>query len=121
MPAVPAPPTKTSPESGDSNKPATCSKVDLPAPDGAISATDWPDYRARSTPRRISSSVSPPPKCFSTACSHSAGVAPSFIAQRLDRIEPRRPPGWIERGGERQRHGHDHDGDHVRRLDARRK
>ena len=45
--------------SGFSRRPATWSSVDLPAPDGAISATDWPAHRARSAPRKISSGASP--------------------------------------------------------------
>ena len=39
--------------------PAMCSSVDLPAPDGATSATDWPGHTASSAPLRMSSVASP--------------------------------------------------------------
>ena len=42
MVEVAAPPILTSPASGRSSRPARCRSVDFPAPDGAISATDWP-------------------------------------------------------------------------------
>ncbi len=36
-----------------------CSSVDLPAPEGATSATDWPAQTASSTPVSTSSVASP--------------------------------------------------------------
>ena len=59
--AVGAPPTCTSPSLGFSKRPAMCSRVDLPAPDGAISATDWPGQSVSSAPFSTSTTVSPSP------------------------------------------------------------
>jgi hypothetical protein len=55
---VGTPPTKTSPASGLSSRPATCSRVDLPVPLGATSATSSPGQIAKSALRRISSGPS---------------------------------------------------------------
>src|SRR5271166_5266523 len=116
---VAAPPIFTSPASGRSSRPARCRSVDFPAPDGAISVTDWPGESSRLAPFRTSIVVSPRPYLRSTRSSVSAATrAASFIAQRLDRIElggaPRRIDG--RRQGQDQRH-RDH-GDDVARFDA---
>ena len=103
-----------------------CSSVDLPAPDGATSATDSPGKIARSAPFRTVSVPSPSPV---VAFDHvqeqdrasllllprhlaRASTMVSFVAQRLDRIEARRAPGRIERRqeGQHQRHHDDRDG-----------
>ena len=44
---------KTSPASGRSRSPAVCSSVDLPAPDGATSATISPAASEKSAPARM--------------------------------------------------------------------
>ena len=52
------PSTSTLPPSGRSSRPARCSSVDLPAPDGATSATISP--ACTSGPRRAAPAASPP-------------------------------------------------------------
>src|SRR5262245_52704429 len=91
-----------------------CSSVDLPEPDGAIRAIDWPAQAASSAPLRISSVTSPCWYRRSIPCTYKTGVSAamvriSFVAQRFDRIEPRRPPGRINRRqqGEHERHHDD--------------
>src|SRR3546814_1800563 len=44
-------------------------------------------------------------------------IAPLLIAERLDRIEPRGPPGGIERRQEGQRQGDHHDEGDLERVD----
>ena len=88
----------TSPASGRSSRPARCSSVDLPAPDGATSATDLARRRARGRRRAGPRAARrPAPIAALDASSRRApGRRPrrtSFIAQRLDRIEPGRAPG----------------------------
>ena len=58
---VRAPPIITSPLFGRSSKPARCNSVDLPAPEGAISATDCPGLSAKLAPANTSTVVSPRP------------------------------------------------------------
>src|SRR6185369_14019414 len=50
---------RTAPPPGRSNRPATCSIVDLPAPDGPTSATISPGASMRSTPFSTASSTLP--------------------------------------------------------------
>ena len=50
----------------------------------------------------------------------SRSTVSSLIAQRLDRIEPRRPPRRIDRRQQRQDERQRDDRDHVARVDARR-
>src|ERR1700722_14847121 len=114
------PPIRTSPASGRSKRPAKCRSVDFPAPDGAISATDWPGASSSDAPFRTSTVVSPRPYRRSTLSSVSAATrACSFIAQRLDRIELGRAPGRIDRRSERQDQRNRDDRENVRRFDAR--
>src|SRR5580692_7414774 len=120
MVEVAAPPIRTSPASGRSKRPAKCRSVDFPAPDGAISATDWPGASSSDAPFRTSTVVSPRPYRRSTASSVSAATrAWSFIAQRLDRIELGRAPGRIDRRRKRQDQRDRDDREHVRHFDAR--
>src|ERR1700722_7388116 len=120
MVEVAAPPIRTSPASGRSNSPARCRSVDFPAPDGAMSATDWPGASSSEAPFRTSTVVSPRPYRRSTLSSVSAATrAWSFIAQRLDRIELGRAPGRIDRRRERQDQRNRDDGENVRHFDAR--
>src|ERR1700733_1907269 len=120
MVEVAAPPILTSPASGRSKRPARCRSVDLPAPDGAISATDWPGKSSSDAPFRTSTVVSARPYRRSTASRLSAATrAWSFIAQRLDRIEPGCAPGRIDRGRQRQDQGYGDDGENVGHFDAR--
>src|SRR6185437_16320218 len=113
---------RTSPPSGRSKSPAICSSVDFPAPDGPTKATISPGFSARSMP--LSTARSTPPWRYTrlTPASSSAGFIPggSFVAQPLDRVEPRRPPCRVERGEERQRQRHDHHGRDLPGDDLRR-
>src|SRR5947207_3802765 len=43
-----------------------------------------------------------------------------FISKRVDWIEPRRAPRWIERREERQRQRHHHNGGGLAKIDLRR-
>jgi len=51
----------TVPEVGLSRPARMCMRVDLPEPDGPITATSCPERTSRSTPRRASTAVSPSP------------------------------------------------------------
>src|SRR5271167_1227365 len=120
MVEVAAPPILTSPALGRSNRPARCSSVDFPAPDGATSATDWPGESSRLAPFKTSTVVSPRPYRRSTPSSVSAETrAASFIAQGLDWIELGRTPGRIDRRRERKKKRKPHHCKHVVRLDPR--
>src|SRR5580693_2392745 len=117
---VAAPPILTSPASGRSNRPARCRSVDFPAPDGAMSATDWPDDSSRLAPFRTSTVVSPRPYRRSTDSRVSAATrATSFITQRLDRIELGRAPGRIDRRRERQDERNRDDRENICHFDSR--
>src|SRR5262249_15296184 len=99
-----------------------CKSVDLPAPEGATSATDWPGQMASSAPLRMSCVTSTWRWCRSISARTSIGGSPSpratpvsdldsalivsLIAQRLDRIEARRAPGRIKRRQQRQHERH---------------
>ena len=97
---------------GAPSRPATCSRVDFPAPDGPTSATISPGSQREIDPIQHASSV---PACLKTRRTpRSSSAAPSairrsFVAQGLDRVEPRRAPGRIERSEERQSERHRHD------------
>src|SRR3546814_14958700 len=93
-----------------------CSRVDLPAPEGPTSATISPPatlkeascstsrlLRAWRKTRRTPRSSRPWPLRLPTLL--RSLIAPLLIAERLDRIEPRGPPGGIERRQEGQRPG----------------
>src|SRR5215217_3931650 len=107
---VGSPPTKTSPPSGFSRSPARCKSVDLPVPDGATSATISPGETLRSAPRKISRKPSPCGYRRSTRERRRAGWSDAAIRlsvpERLDGIEPRRAPGRVESGEQRQQNGH---------------
>ena len=51
----------TSPEVGLSRPARMCIRVDLPEPDGPITAVSWPLGTSRETPRSASTAVSPSP------------------------------------------------------------
>src|SRR5271169_2573904 len=120
MVEVAAPPILTSPASGRSNRPARCRSVDFPAPDGAISATDWPGKSSRLAPFRTSTIVSPRPYRRSTPSRVSAATrAASFIAQRLDWIELGCAPGRIDGRRQGQKERKPHDCKHIACLDPR--
>src|SRR5262245_55867946 len=94
---------RTAPLFGRSSRPATCSNVDFPAPEGPTSATLCPLTR-RSVMPCSTSRLSPAcRKVRTTSWSSSTG---SLIAERLDRIEPCRTPGRIERCQERETESH---------------
>src|SRR5258705_6902325 len=103
------PPIQISPPSACSSRPAICSSVDLPQPEGPTSATSSPRRTASETPRNTSSLAAPWSKLRLTFLRTRTLSARSLIAQGLHRIEPRRAPGRIKRRreGERQRHRHD--------------
>ena len=57
--AVPA--IETSPEVGRSSPARMCMRVDLPEPDGPMTAVSWPLATSTETPRSASTAVSPSP------------------------------------------------------------
>src|SRR5271169_7165747 len=113
----------TSPPSGRSSNPATCSNVDLPAPDGPTSATISPGRKARSTPFSTLSSVPASRKTRRTSRNSSAapaGIPGSLVAQGFDRVEPGGAPGRVESGEEGEGERHNHDSGDLAGVDARR-
>ena len=92
-----------------------CSRVDLPVPDGPISATISPGAIDNDAPRNISRRLRPCRKPRTIPSRDNA--AGSLIAQRLDRIEPRRPPGRIDRRQQRQRQRHANNRDDLHGID----
>src|SRR3990172_6933493 len=119
-PPAASPPIRTSPPSGRSSSPAMCSNVDLPEPDGPTKATISPRATASVAPRSTARRLPPWTKVRSILSRARTASAALFIAQRLDRIEPRRAPRRIERGQERQPQGAAADRGHVPCLDDRR-
>src|SRR6266704_6618929 len=113
--------TITSPAVGASNPPSRCSSVLLPDPDAPTTATRSPGATARSTPSSTGTSRGPPRYVLCRPRHSSTGVGPVLlIAQRLRRIDSRRPPARVEGGHERQSQGDRRDEDHVGTLHFRR-
>src|SRR5947207_10160947 len=113
--------TLTSPAVGASSPPSRCSSVLLPDPDAPTTATRSPGATARSTPRSTGTSSGPPRYVLFSLRHSSTGASPVlFIAQRLRRIDSRRPPARIERRQESKRQGDRRDEDHVGTLHFRR-
>src|SRR5262245_27751795 len=100
----------TSPLSAFSSRPAMCSSVDLPQPDGPTSATISPGCTDSDTPFSTSSLASALPKPRAMFCRARTSALPLLISKRLHRIEPRRPPRGIEtrQQGEAQRYADNH-------------
>src|SRR6184192_2083990 len=111
--------TITSPAVGASSPPSRCSSVLLPDPDAPTTATRSPGAMARSTPSSTGTSRGPP-RYVLCRSRHSSTAATLFIAQRLRRIDSRRPPARIEGGEQRQGEGDRRDEDHVGLLHLRR-
>src|SRR5579859_2974375 len=109
-----------SPPVGRSSSPAIWSKVDLPAPDGPTRATSSPACTAQSAPRRMLSCSVPWPKVITILDRRSAVELASFITQRLDRIDARRPPGRDDAEDEAQSQGDHDDIGHLKPVDLRR-
>src|ERR1700742_148205 len=105
-----------SPLVGASKRPAICSNEDLPAPLWPTSATISPARRERSSP--LNTSSWPSPSLYFRVMASS--LKTSLIPQRLDWIEPRRPPRRIERGEEGQHQGHHHHRRHFAGIHLRR-
>ncbi len=78
------PSTKILPSVGRSSRPAACSKLDLPEPDGPIRPTTSPGKTSRSTPFSTSNSPSPVTYVRRIPLRLRTG---SLIPQRLDRID----------------------------------
>src|SRR5690554_2931263 len=113
-PAQERPETSTSPPSGRSRSPAICKSVDLPAPDGATSATISPRATSRLAPfSTVISASLPRLYIFSSPVRRSTG---SLITQRLHRVHPRRAPGRKNRDDERQRERECHRRHHITKL-----
>src|SRR5918996_2428223 len=76
---------QTSPAVGRSRPARRCIKVDLPEPDGPITAVNWPSMIASETPRRGSTAVSPSPKrrLSSRAATRTAGPEGPFAEERV--------------------------------------
>src|SRR5262245_59352300 len=107
--------TSTRPPSAVSKRPAMCSSVDLPAPDGPTSATAWPGWRSMLAPLSTWISRSPWRKTRRTSrsCSTERVWAVSctglLVAEGFHGIEPGSAPGWIEGGQHRQHQSHQDD------------
>src|SRR3546814_4521043 len=118
------PSISTSPSSGRSRRPAMCSSVDLPAPEGPTRATISPPATLKEAPdstsrrlraclntRRTPRSSRPWPLRLPTLL-RSLLTAPLLITEGLHRIEPRGAPGGVERRQEGEDEGEaHHDGD----------
>ena len=61
MSEISSSPIQTEPEVGRSRPASRCIRVDLPEPDGPITAVNWPDGTSSETPRRASTADSPEP------------------------------------------------------------
>ena len=55
------PPTKTRPAVGRSSPAMQCMRVDLPEPDGPMTAVKWPWSKTRSTPASARTAAWPDP------------------------------------------------------------
>src|SRR5208282_606291 len=118
-PAKGLPCTRTSPAVGASSPPSRCNKVLLPDPETPTTATRSPAMTERSMPSSTGTSSGPLLYVFLKPRHSSTGAA-LFIAQRLRRIDPRRPPARVDR---RQQGQHERDRrhrDHVAALHLRR-
>src|SRR5215207_3593833 len=62
MAEISSSPIRTVPEVGRSRPASRCISVDLPEPDGPITAVNWPEGTSSDTPRRASTADSPAPK-----------------------------------------------------------
>src|SRR5579875_437363 len=89
-----------------SSSPIACSMVDLPEPEGPRRATISPFATCRSTPRSTSMVT---PACVKLRRRPRTSRM-SLIAQDLDRVRVRRPPGGIE--GEKEARADGDDDDH---------
>jgi hypothetical protein len=58
---ISSPPTCTVPELGRSSPASRCMSVDLPDPEGPITAANWPAGTSSDTPRSASTADSPSP------------------------------------------------------------
>ena len=58
---ISSPPIRTDPEVGRSSPASRCMSVDLPEPDGPMTAVNWPAGTSSETPRRASTAESPSP------------------------------------------------------------
>ena len=55
-----------------------CISVDLPEPDGPMTAVSWPCSTSSETPRSASTAVSPSPYLRVTSCGDDDGAPPGF-------------------------------------------
>src|SRR5512138_1353431 len=127
------PSISTSPSSGRSRRPAMCSRVDLPAPEGPTRATISPPATLKAAPcstssrsrpwrntRRTSRSSRPWPLRLPTWAKPALPIAPLLIAERLHRIEAGGAPRRIERREEGENEREADDDDDLPRVDHRR-
>ena len=61
MAEISSPPMETEPEVGRSRPARRCIRVDLPEPEGPMTAVNWPAGTSSETPRRASTADSPAP------------------------------------------------------------
>src|SRR5690606_16699713 len=80
MPVISVPPRRTDPADGRSSPAAHCRKVDLPDPDGPMTAVKVPRGRVRSMPARACTVSAPRPYCRRTPRSSTAGPGPAGTA-----------------------------------------
>ncbi len=91
----------TSPASGRSSSPARCSSVDLPAPEGAISATDWPGQSARLGAAQHFDGRFAAPVAALDLIEPSAGQRPALIHSEAPRPDRAAPPATRDRSSRR--------------------
>src|SRR5690349_2296903 len=108
------------PALGRSSRPTMCSRVDLPEPDGPTSATISPRRMTKLASWMTSSRLPPWAKVRVMPDAARTTLSTSLIAQRLDGIEPRGPPGGVERRQEGKAERHRDHQDHVLWLNDRR-
>src|SRR5438067_2367097 len=115
-----APSMNTSPADGASNPPNRCSNVLLPEPDAATTAIRSPAPTSRSTPISTGTSSGPlryvlrrPRHARTDTCARAVS---SFIPERFRRIDARRAPARIDRGGKREEQRDQRHRDHVAAL-----
>ncbi len=83
---ISVPSMETVPEVGRSRPARMCMRVDLPEPEGPITAVSWPRPMSSETPRSASTATSPEPyrRCravaSTTACGARSATTPSAVA-----------------------------------------
>src|SRR3954467_8993463 len=84
MVVISSSPIRTLPEVGLSSPARMCMRVDLPDPDGPITAVSCPAGTSRDTPRSASTADSPSPKRRVTSQAPTTGLVAPAPSERAD-------------------------------------